>query len=126
MADNAGPAPNEIQRAATGAFTVSMVPANIRLYTVTEHQLENIGTFGLVTSIFLAMFGITLGCFVAFFIVVRTVAELKQYDQGQFVALEWVAGVLTVFCGAMFGLGLTRYVMRLNQVKENPTVQQLL
>lgn len=127
MGDSPAPAPGHqsIERASVEGLTLSLVPANIKLYSLTEDKLENLSSFGVFTSLFLALFGIAAGCLTAFFIVLRTV-DLQPYNHGLFIGLAWCAGAATLVCGAIVTTGLIRSARTIKQIKKNPTVKQIL
>jgi|SRR5262245_7041955 len=91
--------PEPVAPAPLPGVTVEELPRHLRMHRITEQEL--IALAGIKTGTHLAFFGITLGAFIAFFIVLRTVNPLSERDYNLFFVLCWVTVLLCVFFAVM-------------------------
>jgi len=81
------------------ATTVEELPRRLRVYKVTDQELNMLAS--VKGGLFLGFFGISLGCLVAFWIVLKTVTGLSDSDHTLFLVLTFVSAFFTLFCGVM-------------------------
>jgi hypothetical protein len=81
------------------ATTVEEVPRHLRMHRVTDQELTVLAS--VKSGIHIAFFGVTFGCFVAFWIVLRTVTAMSGSDHTLFLVLTFVSALLAAFFGLM-------------------------
>jgi apolipoprotein N-acyltransferase len=91
--------PPNIQPGLIPSTTVEEPPRRIRMYRVTDQELAALGS--VKSGVWFGFFGISFGCFVAFWIVVKTVSGLADKDYTMFLVLTVVFGFLSLLCGVM-------------------------
>jgi hypothetical protein len=112
-----------IQVASGVALTVFLAPKNIRMYYLTEDQLESVASLNLINAVCLAFFGICIGSVIAFYTTLKT-AEIKDPStHAIFIALAIGSGCLAVFFGIVLGVGCAKSLVDLKRWKKiEPTV----
>ena len=112
-----------IQIASGVALTVFLAPKNIRMYYLTEDQLESVASLNLMNAVCLGFFGICIGSLIAFYTTLKT-AEIKDpFTHATFVVLAIGSGCLAIFFGIVLGIGCARSIIDLKRWKRiEPTV----
>jgi apolipoprotein N-acyltransferase len=81
------------------ATTIEELPRHLRMYRVTDQELTTLAS--VKSGLYLGFLGVSLGCLVAFWIVLKTVSSLSERDYTTFFALTFLSGFLSLFCGVM-------------------------
>ena len=111
-----------IQVASGVALTVQLAPKNIRMYYLTEDQLENGLSLNLITGVCLALFGICVGGFISFYTTLRTADIKDPSTHATFVSVAVVAAILAVFFAVVFGCGIVKSILSIRRAKRTEAV----
>jgi bacteriorhodopsin len=100
--------------------TIRYVPSEVLMYTLSGEQLDSVSSMGINNSVNTTFFGVAVGAFVAFVIVVMTVTISDPRIYAAFVALTAVSGFLSAFLGIKIGLDCKKAKEKLRTIKREP------
>lgn len=83
------------QRSQSNPVTVKYVPREVRMLSISEHELDNLASWD--TSLYVAFLGLSFGAFVALIITIYTVSITDPIRHASFVSMMWVSATATIF-----------------------------
>jgi hypothetical protein len=114
--------PVGIQVASGVALTVQLAPKTIRMYYLTEDQLERVASLNLITAVCLAFFGVCFGGFVSFYTTLRTADIRDPSTHATFVSIAVVTAILAAFFLVVFLCGLIKSLLDLRRAKRTEAI----
>lgn len=106
-------------------LTVQLSPTLIKLYWLTEDQLENIAALNVINAVSLAFLGISAGAAVAFYTALETGDFQDPLTRIRFETYRGSAIDLSLFFGLIFLVGITLSLRKLWRIKKTKTVSPI-
>ncbi|MGA7410695.1 MAG: hypothetical protein WBW33_09430 [Bryobacteraceae bacterium] len=106
-----------INVAPEGALTMQIMPSIIKVYCITEEQLETIASLSLSNSIHLSFLGMSFGALVTLLVALETVSTLSDINRAMFIVATLTAMFLVALCGVLFAFGFRRSKASIERIK---------
>src|SRR5258705_13658352 len=85
----------EFQPQVAPVVTAEMVPRHVSYHAISAEELDMVGSIG--NSIHLTFFGVTIGLFAAFWIMLKQVGAVAEGDKALVIGLMATSGVLSLY-----------------------------